>query len=80
VIVTSRAPVRVDFGGGWTDVDLFARGAAAGGVVLNATIDKYVTGQLARHEAGEGAGAREGLTCVTALICRPGRAWARRAR
>lgn len=59
MIVTSRAPVRVDFGGGWTDVDIFARGA--GGVVLNATIDKYVTGTLEVQDKGEGAQAREGL-------------------
>ena len=59
MIVTSRAPVRVDFGGGWTDVDIFAHGA--GGVVLNATIDKYVTGRIEVMEAGEGAQAREGL-------------------
>lgn len=60
MIVTARAPVRVDFGGGWTDVDVFARGA--GGVVLNATIDQYVTGTLERTEAGDGPAAREGLS------------------
>lgn len=61
MIVTSRAPVRVDFGGGWTDVDPFAGSAPGGGVVLNAAIDKYVMGRLVRREEGEGAGAREGL-------------------
>ena len=44
MVVTSRAPVRIDFAGGWTDVDIFAKGA--GGAVLNAAIDKYVTGRL----------------------------------
>ena len=44
MIVTSRAPVRVDFAGAWTDVNIFARGA--GGVVVNAAIDKYVEGKL----------------------------------
>lgn len=44
MIVQSKAPVRIDFGGGWTDVDIFAKGS--GGAVLNATIDKYVTGQM----------------------------------
>ncbi len=44
MIVRSKAPVRVDFAGGWTDVDVFARGA--GGAVVNATIDKYVTGKM----------------------------------
>lgn len=44
MVITSKAPVRIDFAGGWTDVDIFAKGA--GGAVLNATIDKYVTGRL----------------------------------
>lgn len=59
MIVTSRAPVRVDFGGAWTDVDIFSHGS--GGVVLNATIDKYVSGRLHALESGEGAHSREGL-------------------
>ncbi len=42
--IKSRAPVRIDFAGGWTDVNIFARGA--GGAVVSATIDKYVTGYL----------------------------------
>ncbi|MCL6519949.1 MAG: hypothetical protein K6T99_08955 [Armatimonadetes bacterium] len=49
MIITSRAPVRIDFAGGWTDVDIFAKGA--GGAVLNATIDKYVTGRLEIFES-----------------------------
>ncbi len=44
MIVTSRAPVRVDFAGAWTDVNIFARGA--GGAVVNAAIDKYVEGRM----------------------------------
>lgn len=44
MIITSRAPVRVDFAGAWTDVNIFARGA--GGAVVNATIDRYVEGRL----------------------------------
>ena len=44
MIVTSRAPVRIDFAGGWTDVSIFARGA--GGAVVNATINHYVEGHL----------------------------------
>src|SRR5579871_2002962 len=44
MIVTSRAPVRVDFAGGWTDVHIFARGA--GGAVVNAAINHHVTGKL----------------------------------
>ena len=48
MLVISRAPVRIDFAGGWTDVDIFAKGA--GGAVLNATIDKYVWGKLEIHD------------------------------
>ena len=44
MVITSRAPLRVDFAGAWTDVNFFARGA--GGAVINATIDKYVEGRL----------------------------------
>jgi D-glycero-alpha-D-manno-heptose-7-phosphate kinase len=49
MIITSRAPVRVDFAGGWTDVNIFARGA--GGIVVNAAIDRYVTGRLEAADA-----------------------------
>ncbi|MDE2206909.1 MAG: hypothetical protein KGK12_09740, partial [Armatimonadetes bacterium] len=42
--ITSRAPVRIDFAGGWTDVGIFAHGA--GGAVLNAAINHYVRGTL----------------------------------
>jgi len=49
MVIRSKAPVRIDFAGGWTDVDVFARGA--GGAVLNATIDKYVTGRLEMLES-----------------------------
>jgi D-glycero-alpha-D-manno-heptose-7-phosphate kinase len=59
LIVTSRAPVRIDFGGAWTDVNIFSH--AAGGVVLNATIDKYVTGRIQAQEGGDDPRAREGI-------------------
>lgn len=62
MIVASKAPVRIDFAGGWTDVDIFAKGA--GGAVLNATIDKYVTGRLEIRDGSPdaGGGSREGIT------------------
>ncbi len=41
-----RAPLRIDFGGGWTDVPIYAR--AEGGAVLNAAITQYVRGVIAR--------------------------------
>jgi D-glycero-alpha-D-manno-heptose-7-phosphate kinase len=40
VRVRARAPVRVDFAGGWSDVPVFAR--TEGGVVTNAAITRYV--------------------------------------
>lgn len=49
--ITSRAPVRVDFAGGWTDVGLFAEGA--GGMVVNAAINHYVTGTLEARSLAE---------------------------
>jgi D-glycero-alpha-D-manno-heptose-7-phosphate kinase len=51
--ITSRAPVRVAFAGGWTDVDMFARGA--GGAVVSAAINYYVTGELLVQDAEEEA-------------------------
>lgn len=62
MIITSRAPVRIDFAGGWTDVDIFAKGA--GGAVLNATIDKYVTGRLEIFESSSSVAeeSHEGIT------------------
>jgi D-glycero-alpha-D-manno-heptose-7-phosphate kinase len=42
--IVARAPVRIDLAGGWTDVPYFAD--AEGGAVLNAAIDRHVTGEL----------------------------------
>lgn len=46
----ARAPLRIDFAGGWTDVPFYADDN--GGAVLNAAITRYVTGHLARPDAG----------------------------
>lgn len=43
---TCRAPLRIDFGGGWTDVPIFAE--REGGAVLNAAIEMYVRGSLSQ--------------------------------
>lgn len=61
MLIISRAPVRIDFAGGWTDVDIFAKGA--GGAVLNAAIDKYVSGKLEIHDTIEvqAATGKEGM-------------------
>lgn len=45
----ARAPLRIDFAGGWTDVPFYAEDK--GGAVLNAAITRYVTGQIARPDA-----------------------------
>lgn len=50
--LTSKAPVRIDFAGGWTDVPIFAE--AAGGAVLNAALAQYVYGEMITGEDGNG--------------------------
>lgn len=44
----ARAPLRIDFAGGWTDVPEYA--AREGGAVLAAAITRYVTGTIRRVE------------------------------
>ncbi len=48
MIITSRAPVRIDFAGAWTDVSYFAD--AFGGATLNAAIRMHVSGSLEANE------------------------------
>ncbi|HEY3413862.1 MAG TPA: hypothetical protein VGM51_12540 [Armatimonadota bacterium] len=50
--LTSRAPVRIDFAGGWTDVPIFAE--SAGGAVLNAAVAQYVYGEMETGQDGNG--------------------------
>lgn len=52
MLVESRAPVRVDFAGAWTDVRPFF--SAFGGATLNAAISLYVRGRLATGEHAQG--------------------------
>ena len=52
MIISARAPVRIDFAGAWTDVACFSD--VFGGATLNAALRMYVTGRL---EAGEGSAA-----------------------
>src|SRR5437764_9662045 len=44
----ARAPLRVDFGGGWTDVPFYAQ--EHGGSVLNAAITHYAHGFISRPQ------------------------------
>lgn len=50
MIVTARAPLRIDLAGGWTDVDIFARDHT--GCVVNAAINRYATGVLTSDANG----------------------------
>lgn len=52
----ARAPLRIDFGGGWTDVPIYAE--REGGAVLNAAITCYARGSISRPE---GIGLLRGL-------------------
>ena len=47
-MMRSRAPVRIDFAGGWTDVAQFARESA--GAVVNAAISIYSYASVRRTE------------------------------
>jgi D-glycero-alpha-D-manno-heptose-7-phosphate kinase len=46
-LIRSRAPVRIDFAGGWTDVPPFS--AEVGGFVVNAAITRYAYATLIPH-------------------------------
>lgn len=46
-MIRARAPVRIDFAGGWTDVPPFS--AEAGGFVVNAAITRYAYATLIPH-------------------------------
>ena len=69
MIISARAPVRIDFAGAWTDVAYFSD--VFGGATLNAAISMYVTGRL---EAGEGNAA--GLQHAVEAAARQGDSFA----
>lgn len=62
MIISVKAPVRVDFAGAWTDVKYFAH--AFGGATTNAAINYYVNGQTVHgsHTSADGAMATEGIS------------------
>jgi D-glycero-alpha-D-manno-heptose-7-phosphate kinase len=49
----ARAPTRLDFGGGWTDVPPYSE--EEGGFVCNVAITRYATVRMRHAEPGEGA-------------------------
>ena len=53
MLIRSRAPVRVDFAGGWTDVALFTEESK--GLVVNATINIYSYATIAPKRDGKQA-------------------------
>jgi len=71
--LVARAPTRIDFGGGWTDVPPYP--AERGGFVCNVAIDRYATvtirdGSPARSNESplvRAALARSGLTFQSVL-------------
>lgn len=70
-VIVARAPVRVDFGGGWTDVPPYS--TEKGGYVCNVAIARYATARLSARPAGDDGGdAAEGLTLATAALRRAG--------
>ncbi len=59
--IVTRAPTRIDFGGGWTDVPPYS--TEEGGFVCNLTIARYATvtlspGRMGGEEIGGGTGDR----------------------
>lgn len=60
--IESRAPVRIDFAGAWTDVKYFAH--SFGGATTNAAIDRYVAGTtlIGEHSTLEGQNVPEGIS------------------
>lgn len=51
MVIRSRAPLRISFGGGGTDVEPYPQ--QRGGLVLSATIDKYAYATLVPRQDGE---------------------------
>jgi D-glycero-alpha-D-manno-heptose-7-phosphate kinase len=72
--LVARAPTRIDFGGGWTDVPPYP--AERGGFVCNVAIDRYATVAISEgsqshpHESAlvRAALARSGLSGVTVSL------------
>ena len=48
-----RAPVRIDFGGPWTDTE-YAKNLGINGSVVNASIDKYVHSEVVEERSDDG--------------------------
>ena len=53
--IITRAPTRIDFGGGWTDVPPYSD--EVGGFVCNVAISRYATVKVTRSDASDGGPA-----------------------
>jgi D-glycero-alpha-D-manno-heptose-7-phosphate kinase len=70
-ILVARAPTRIDFGGGWTDVPPYS--LREGGCVCNVAISLYATARLAASEGQSETVARHAdLPLATAALQRAG--------
>jgi D-glycero-alpha-D-manno-heptose-7-phosphate kinase len=66
MMIVARAPTRIDFGGGWTDVPPYAD--EVGGFVCNIAIARYATARLSSREGIDGVRPiREGTVADQAI-------------
>lgn len=68
--VIARAPTRIDFGGGWTDVPPYS--TEQGGYVCNIAIARYATTWVSSVDAGAGHGSGRERPLVAAAVARSG--------
>src|SRR3954467_14860378 len=66
--IVTRAPTRIDFGGGWTDVPPYSD--EMGGYVCNVAINRYATVTFMPDAGGEPATASADRTIVEAAARR----------
>lgn len=67
--IVTRAPTRIDFGGGWTDVPPYA--TEAGGFVCNLAIARYATVTVTPHEAnGDAATVATGDRAIVSAVAK----------
>jgi len=69
-IVVARAPTRIDFGGGWTDVPPYPE--ERGGFVCNVAISRYATARVEPGDAGlpDADAERHGTSALVAAAVR----------
>jgi D-glycero-alpha-D-manno-heptose-7-phosphate kinase len=68
--IIARAPTRIDFGGGWTDVPPWS--TEQGGHVCNVAIARYATARISAREAGGENSTAGERPLVAAAVARSG--------